>query len=202
MNNPFQNPNRRQFVAGLGGLAVGMLLAPATALAFSVEKARALIENVVADIQKIINSGKPEAAMLRDFEGIFKDYADTAIIGQLVLGADGRSASNGQKRAFAKAFQGYISRKYGRRFREFAGGTVEITGAKAVKSYYEVTTKTTFQGQSPFDVVFVVSDKSRRFIDMKIEGISLIKSERSEIGTMLDKRGGDLNRLIADLKNL
>ena len=36
--------------------------------------------------------------------------------------------------------------------------------------------------------------------DIIIEGISMLKLEREEIGNVLDKRGGDLNRLIADLK--
>ncbi|HGG06748.1 MAG TPA: ABC transporter substrate-binding protein [Aliiroseovarius sp.] len=193
------NPLSRRFVLiGLSSLA----LIPNMALAFSVDKARALIDDVINEIQKIINSGKSESALLRDFEKIFSKYGDRDVIGQLVLGADGRSASSSQKRAFAKAFQGYISRKYGRRFREFAGATVEVKSAKAVKSFYEVTTTTTMQGQAPFEVIYVVSDKSGRFIDIKIEGISLIKSERSEIGAMLDRRGGDLNRLIAELKTI
>ncbi len=195
MNNPL---NRRFVLIGLSSVA----LFPSAALAFSVDKARALIDDVINEIQKIINSGKSESALLRDFEKIFSKYGDRDIIGQLVLGADGRSASASQKRAFAKAFQGYISRKYGRRFREFAGAIVEVKNAKAVKSFYEVTTTTKMQGQAPFEVIYVVSDKSGRFIDIKIEGISLIKSERSEIGAMLDRRGGDLNRLIADLKTI
>lgn len=196
------NPDRRRFLMGLGGACAALAMAPVAAFAFSVSQARGLIDKAIADINKIINSGKGEAAMLRDFEQIFASYGDAGTIGQLVLGVDGRSASSSQKRAFAQAFQGYISRKYGRRFREFAGGSVVVQDAKAVKSFYEVKTLTTFPGQAPFEVIFVVADKSGRFIDMRIEGISLIKSERSEIGTMLDRRGGDLNQLIADLKSI
>ena len=113
---------------------------------------------------------------------------------------DGRAASASQKRAFTQAFQGYVGRKYGKRFREFIGGRIEVQDAKQVKSFYEVRTITTITGHAPFEVVFVVSDHNGRFIDMKIEGISLVKSERSEIGAMLDRRRGDLNKLIADLK--
>jgi phospholipid transport system substrate-binding protein len=183
-----------------------MILASATltghaAFAFSTAQAESLIDKAVADINSIINSGKAENAMLKDFERIFSKYADGNRIGQLVLGADGRSASAGQKSAFSKAFQSYISRKYGRRFREFIGGSVEVKSAKAVKSFYEVKTNATLKGSAPFEVVFVVADDSGRFIDMKIEGISLVKAERAEIGAMLDKRKGNLDLLVADLKN-
>ena len=40
--------------------------------------------------------------------------------------------------AFTKAFRGYISRKYGKRFREFIGGKIEVRGARPVKSFFEV----------------------------------------------------------------
>ncbi len=192
---------RRAFMATLGGFAISLAYVPA-AYAFSVDKAEALIDKVITDIFRIINSGKPEAVALREFEGIFSQYADTDIIGRLVLGADGRTASAAQKRAFASAFQGYISRKYGRRFRELAGGGIEITDAQAIKNRFEVTTITIRPGRRPLEVIYVVSGRSGLFFDMRIAGISLIKSERSEIGTMLDRRGGDLNRLIADLKQM
>jgi phospholipid transport system substrate-binding protein len=59
------------------------------------------------------------------------------------------------------------------------------------------------RGQSPFSVTFMVSDRSGsdRFFDLLIEGISLLKSERAEIGAMLDKRGGNIDALISDLKS-
>ena len=48
---------------------------------------------------------------------------------------------------------------------------------------------------------FVVSDRSGKilFVDILIEGISLLKSERVEIGAMLDRQGGDVDRLVAAL---
>jgi len=201
MSNPFHTPSRRLMLAGLGSLAL-LAGAAAPAMAFSDDKALRLIQKVIDDIQTIIDSGKPEAAKLKDFEDIFSRYADVPVIGQLVLGADGRSASASQKRAFADAFKIYISHKYGRRFREMIGARIEIGKVRKVKSFYEVTTQTIQKGQAPFEVIYVVSDKSGRFIDLKIEGISLIKSERAEIGAMLDKRRGNLDQLIADLRKM
>jgi phospholipid transport system substrate-binding protein len=34
---------------------------------------------------------------------------------------------------------------------------------------------------------------------MLIEGISLLKAEKSEIGSLLDKNRGDIDKMIADL---
>ena len=191
---------RRQVLAGLLGTAV-FLTAPA-AFALSEAEARRLIDGVVGDINAIINSGKSERAMYGDFERVFRRYADVPAIARTALGPPARSASSAQMRAFTDAFVGYLARKYGKRFRDFIGGKVEVTGARAVKSFQEVQAVAKLQGQAPFAVSFMVSDRSGsdRFFDLLIEGISLLKSERAEIGAMLDKRRGDLNAMIVDLK--
>lgn len=192
--------NRRQVLAASSAFA--LLAAAAPAFALSEGEARTLINRAVADINKVINSGASASSMYRSFEGIFTKYADVPTIARSALGPPARSASSAQMRAFTKAFAGYMSRKYGKRFREFAGGTVEVTGARAVKSFQEVRAVAKLPGQSPFAVSFMVSDRSGRdkFFDLLIEGISLLKSERAEIGAMLDKRSGNLDALINDLQ--
>ncbi len=200
-NDRPENPPRRRVLIGAAALA-GAALTGAPALAMSDAQAKALVDKVVADINRIIASGKPEKQMYRDFEQIFARYAYVDGIARTVLGPPARQASKAQMRAFAKAFQGYMGRKYGKRFREFIGGKVIVKGARKIKSFYEVTTTVVLRGEDPFTVTFMVSDKSGKplFFDMLIEGISLLKSEKSEIGAMLDKRRGNLDALIADLK--
>ncbi len=192
--------NRRRFVAtALTGMTVVALPLPAFALTEA--QAKQLVNSVVADITRIIDSGKSENAMLRDFQKIFVQYGDVPIMARYALGADARTASSAQLRQFTKAFEGYISRKYGRRFREFIGGEVTVRNARKIKTGYEVRTSVKLRGSSPFEVTFLVSDKSGRgkFYNMFIEGVNLLLTERTEIGAMLDARGGDLNRLIKDL---
>ena len=106
-------------------------------------------------------------------------------------------------KAFTKAFQVYISRKYGRRFREFIGGKIEVNDARPVKSYFEVISTAYLKGESPFEVRWHVSDKSGHdlFFNIIIEGVNMLASERTEIGAMLDKRKGNIDALIADLHN-
>lgn len=194
---------RRHLIAGLAGGAVALSVAR-PALALDVESAKVLIGALVNDINGIINSGASESAMYGQFEKVFIKYADVPIIAQSALGVAARSASAGQMKAFTAAFQGYISRKYGSRFREFIGGKIEVVDAKQVKSFYEVISTAYLKGQSPFEVRWQVSDKSGRelFFNMIIEGVNMVATERTEIGAMLDQRGGNLDQLIADLKGL
>lgn len=189
---------RRTFIAA--ALATGLM--PVRAFALTTGQARSLVDQIVGDINSVIGSGASESAMIRQFEQIFADYADVPIIARSALGNPWRSASDAQRRAYVGAFQSYMAKKYGRRFREFIGGRIEITDAKTVPNGIEVHANALLQGQAPYNVSFVISDGSGapKFINMFIEGISMILSERTEIGAMLDRRRGDINGLIADLE--
>lgn len=194
---------RRGFGIGLVGGAATLALPPA-AHALTVDQARDLINRAVADVNKAINSGKSEAQMYPDFEKIFAKYADVPTIARSALGVAARSATPAQLSAFTKAYQAYIARKYGRRFREFIGGVIEVTDARPIKTYYEVISVARLKGRAPFDLRWHVSDKSGKnlFFNLVIEGVNMLSTERTEIGAMLDKRKGDIDALIADLKKI
>ncbi|MFN6978306.1 MAG: phospholipid-binding protein MlaC [Gemmobacter sp.] len=197
-------PTRRQVVLGglaaIGATAFGI----APAAAFAVADARRLIDTVVADVNSVIASGKSEAAMLRDFEALFARHADVATIARSALGPAARTASAGDMQAFTRAFQGYIARKYGRRFREFIGGQIEVMDARPIRSYYEVITLARLRGQSPFDLRWHVSDRGGRpmFFNIIIEGVNMLAAERTEIQSMLDRRRGNIPALIQDMNAL
>ena len=196
------NLTRRTLLAA-GTAAVALTTLPQSAHAtLSEAQARTLVDALVADINQVIASGKSETAMYTEFARIFARYSDVPTIARYTLGADARSATPAQMTAFTREFQRYISVKYGKRFREFIGGKIEVQGAKEVKSFIEVKTLALLQGQAPFEVTFLVSDKggSALFFNMFIEGINMLLTERTEIGAMLDRRKGNIDGLIEDLK--
>ena len=191
--------DRRAFVAGLATLPI---LAPGAAAALTAREADALVQRVVGDINTVINSGKSENSMYRDFERIFRRYADLGGIAQIVLGPTRRQMSSAQLRSFVDAFTVYMSRKYGKRFREFIGGTIEVVRTRDRKRWIEVDTITRLRGSSPFEVVFKVSSRTGKnlFFDIVIEGISLGKTERTEIQSMYDRSGRNVDGMIQQLR--
>lgn len=191
---------RRNFAGGL--MAGGLVLGASPVWALTNAQAETLVTSLVADINKTIASGKSEAAMIRDFERIFRRYGDIPAIASVAMGVDARRASNAQRKAFSNAFTGYISRKYGKRFREFIGGRLEIQGTRPARRGIEVVTTAFLRGEAPFEVSFVISDARGKplFFNMFIEGIDMLLTERTEIGAMIDKRRGDIDAMINDLK--
>jgi len=189
---------RRSFLLGLTST---MVAGPA----FALDKARAtqLVDRLVAEINRTINFGGSEAKLLRAFENIFAQYADVNIIARSALGPAARSASSSELSAFILAFRGYIARKYGKRFQEFIGSEIVVKGTKNRGKFFEVDASVRLKGITPFEVSFRVSDRSGEnlFFDIIIEGISLLSSERVEIGALLDARNGNIARMTRDLVN-
>lgn len=192
---------RRVVLAGLGSMAC---VAPMPGWALSGRVAEALVTSAVSDINRIIASNRSEARKLTDFEAVFARYADVNIIALTTLGAARRGASPEEVRAYVSVFRGYFSRKYGRRFNEFVGGQINVTGSRKVKSNIEVQSTAKLRGSAPFQVNWLVSDRSGqpKIFNIIIEGVNTLTSERSEIGAMLDRRGGSIARLTADLRKL
>lgn len=194
--------SRRHLIAA-GAAAATLGAMPTASFALTDASARTLIDRVVAEINRVIGSGKSVSSMIREFERIFARYADVNIIARSTLGPDSRRASAAQMRAFTDAFRGYIARKYGKRFNEFVGGKIEVKGVQQVKSWHEVRSTVYLRGEAPFEVLFLVSDRSGKdlFFDMVIEGVSLRLTERTEIGAMLDRRQGSIDAMIQDLRS-
>ena len=193
----------RRSATGLIGAALATFtLVPTTASALSNASAKKLVNSLVGEINRVIASGKPEKSMYRDFERIFAKYGATSYISAYAMGHDGRRASGAQKKKFSKEFQTYLARKYGSRFREFIGGRLEVQSVRPVKSWFEVKTTAYLRRDSPFAVTFLVSNRTGRdkFFNMFIEGINLLLTERTEIGAMIDRRGGNIDKMIADLR--
>lgn len=201
---PISSTDRRRLLAaGLAAAAAGTFAAwPGSLVAMTQAEARELISSVVGEVHAIINSGRSEAQMLQDFEALFDRHGDIPVIARSVLGPPARTATPAQLSAFTAAFRGYMARKYGRQFRRFIGATAEVTGARQVQSYWEVISTMTLRGEPPFEVRWHVSDRSGQhlFFNLIIEGVNLLAAERQEIGSMLERRGGNLDRMIEDLR--
>jgi phospholipid transport system substrate-binding protein len=191
--------SRRFFLAA----SICAVLRPEVAVSSQQDAAVKVVDKAVSDINQIINSGDTERKMLRSFEKVFNTYADVPTIAKYALGRDVRTASALQINDYTKAFSTYFATKYGKRFREFIGGRIEIVSVEKVKKYYLVNTIAHMPAYEPFDVDFLVSEQKGRplIFNLIIEGVNMLLAERQEIGALLDRNSGKIDALIGDLKS-
>ena len=132
----------------LVGLASCALAGPVFAL--DRREATQLVDQLVGQINAAIDSGISETKLIGQFERIFADYADVNIIARSALGPAARTAKPAEIEAYVAAFRGYIARKYGKRFHEFVGGKIAVTGTSDRGKFYEVMAMTELRGSAPF----------------------------------------------------
>ncbi len=179
------------------------LTSPAVAL--NTSQAEELILKVTNEVQSVINSGKSENAMIQQFEGIFERYANVRAIAGTVLGPPWRSASDADKSAYVAAFKGYLSRKYGKQFREFKGAKIQVTTSKDFgRKGIFVQSMISTSKWAPFPVEWHVVERNGKleFFDLSIEGVKLISTERTEVRALLNANGGSVGKLAQALKKL
>lgn len=191
--------NKREFL--LAGIAAASLM-PTPGFALSKSSAEKLVTSLVADVMSSINSGKSANALYRDFEKIFAKYADVDIIARKALGPAWRSANASQRSAYVSAFKGYMARNYGKRFDEFKGASIKITNSRKVSGGFLVSTNVKLKGQAPFQTDWHIVDArgKDKMYNLFIEGVSVLTDVRTQIGAMLDRRGGSIDKLTVHLK--
>lgn len=201
---PTSNPHglgRRHLLLGLAAAgALAALGGPAAAQATG--QAQTLVKTLSSELTALVNSGRSESQMYASFESVLGKYADMQAIGASVLGPPWRTASGAQRQAFISAFSHYLSRRYGKQFREYKNAQINVTGAKdGGRVGVLVNSQVVRPGQANVAVDWQVSAQSGspKVVNLVIEGVSMLATERAEIGAKLDAAGGSLDKLIASL---
>ena len=155
-----------------------------------------LYSELVATSLKELTIDQQEAELKK----LFQKYVDVPIIARAVLGKSWRDANSDQRERFIHAFKTYVSNKYGKQFSEFKGTKLEIVKSRdtQTKAGVLVSTEVVVPGNTPLKVVWQVSDGSGslKLIDMRVEGISMLSTERQEFRSKLKKFNGSIEDLI------
>ncbi len=195
----------RTAMALIAGATAG--LAPSLCHALSEDEATAHVRGAIKEIMVLVDGPDDSALKAPQLLAIMERRAAMPQIARFAAGIAWRGMSEDQQTRFVAAFGGFISRIYSNRFQEYAGGGPPGEGFKmgrvidAGRKGMLVTTSIIRTGEAPVEVEWLVTDRPGRIViaDIVIEGISMLVTEREEIGGMLEARGGDVDKLIDDL---
>ena len=130
----------------------------------------------------------------RTFRDLLRDGFDLNYIGKLTLGRHWRSASAAQKQEFERVFPEYVLRIYSNRLRERGDETFEvINSVPAGKKDIYIRSEIIRPDGPPVAADWRVRYKNESFkvVDLKIEGISMVLTQRDEFSSRINKDGFD-----------
>jgi len=115
---------------------------------------------------------------------IILPICDLERMGKYILAKHWKTASDYQREMFVSEFKQILIRNYGKHLAEYSNAKVTVLPYKITeeKLYQTVNTKLdTGIGSKPFqvDYVFRVTEESSKVVDVRIEGMSILKTFRT-----------------------
>lgn len=194
--------DRRAFLGAGIGMAALAFSAPAQAL--GTDEAKAHVQKTLNDIIALLKqpgTGESRAPQLQE---IMETRANVPLLARFSAGRAWREMEKSQQQEFVQAFSRYIAVTYSRRFDEYSGDPKITIGRTLDAGRKGILVESPIQAPSgeAVAVEWLVSDRGGRteVVDLIIEGISMAATQREELGAMLDKRGGDVDKLIAHMR--
>lgn len=156
--------------------------------------AGAFIDGLVHDALGTINSKQTtEEDRTKHFHDLLEKDFDMQWISHFVLGRYWNSASEQDRQQFIKLFTEYVVRSYSQRFSEYSGETVKIVGTRDAGDNAIVRSEIVHpNGGDPAKVDWRVrkGEDGYRIVDVDVEGVSMIVTQRDQFGSVMQHEGG------------
>ena len=196
-------PSRRQvLISGFALLAATTPLMPARAAG----EASAVVSDFGDHMLQMLNDPKVSPSeRQKQFGALLDKDFDFAAIGRFVLGRYWATATDPEKQEFAPVFRDYVVQSYSVRFGEFGGAAFKVTGERPESPTSTIVSTTVMQknNPTPAKVDWRVSTASGapRITEVIVDGISMSLTHRQEFASLIERQGGGVAGLIAQLKS-
>lgn len=191
--------DRRMFCRGLMvAIAIGMTGAVRPAFA---DSARDFVQSVGDQVVQVLQQGLPRDDAERQLHAIWLAAFDVQGIGRAVLGKNWKKATEPQRQEYMGLFPDYVAQLYANQFSDYSGETFAVNGSKpGSDGRTVVNARIDRPGGDPIKVDFIVQADAQPplITDVKVEGVSLLVTKRSEFDSVVAQRG--IDGLIAALR--
>lgn len=189
----------------LAALPLSALLGRAAAGASESAEAAAFVQLLADQVIKVLTDkalGKDERVTA--LAAVFLDGFDVRAIGLFVLGVYGRNVPEPARQSYLAVFKDYVVQSYAVRFNSYAGESFAVTrtapdGENGSWVFSDIGKK----GEEPTEVQWRVRANAGTYkiIDVVVEGVSLLVTQRSEFSSVLQRNNGSVPSLTALLRD-
>jgi len=180
-------------------LAVAALAAPVQA---ADGPAAALIEKASSEVIALIKA-KTGPAREEGIRSILVTYFDLPFMGQSALGTHWAATPAPQRERFLKAVVSAEARAYSERFGQYGGQTLAVGRVSTRPNGVTVVDSKLSQASGqPIVIQWEIRDAGQglRITDVKIEGVSMVMTRRSDFNSYIQSHGGKVEPLIEELE--
>jgi len=172
-----------------------LILVPALeARAADIADAGGFVRGVISrGLSILADPNARQADRERAFRSLFEQSFDVARISRFVLGRYWRIASDEEKTQFTHIYSAFVGHNLAVQLHQYAGETVSVTGVRPEGDVTMVaTTMVRPNSGAPAKVNWRVGSGPAGFkiVDVDVEGISMLLSQRQEFASIIQHNGG------------
>ena len=157
--------------------------------------APAFITQLGNEALSVITSGQNKAQKQPQLEAIFSKYVDIPWVARFVMGRYWRQATETQKEQYVKEYRGFVLSHYSENFVNHSQGSFNVGPSRPDERGYTMVLMTiTAPGQPDVLLDYRLTkqpDGNFKIVDVVVEGVSLITTQRSEFASVIERNGID-----------
>lgn len=177
----------------LRSLAVALLLA-SPVQASDTAKAKEFIDSIASQVLLINKEGANSLDVKKQkMEALFTDKVDLDFVAKFALGKHWRAATPAQQAAYVTAYKPFILKNYAGRLSRYSGQTYTLKNTRSEGSEAVVSMEIVDPDGQNVLVDYRLNEVAGtyRIVDITVEGVSLLTTQRSEFNSIVDQKGVD-----------
>ena len=187
-------------------LAAGAAVSFATPLAspaFAADPAAELISTTAAQVIDIVKTTTAGPARQAAIQQVMQTRFDLPYMAQTALGAHWAKATPEQQVRFVRATETAEAKAYSERFGQYAGQTLTIGKTTSrPNGVFIVDSRLNQSNGQPIKLEWEVRQGAQglRITDVKVEGVSMVMTRRSDFNSYIQTNGGKVQPLLDELE--
>jgi len=162
-----------------------------------------VINNLGNRALEVLGKNANPAQRVARFHDLFREDFDVPGIARFVLGRYWKTATPEEQQEFVKLFEDYIALVYSNQLAAYSGETLKVTGSRTSAEEAIVASEISRPtGSPPVKVDWHLTDRNGTYkiSDVWVDGISMAVTQRSEFASVIQRSGGQVAGLIAQLR--
>ena len=178
----------------VGVLALAWGAAATLRTADAADDPNAFVQGIGDEVVKVLQQNLPREKTGEQLNAIWLEAFDVDGIGRAVLGKNWKKATDEQRKAYMELFPKYVAKLYAIQFSNYSGETFVVKGSKPLSDGSTiVNAEIDRPNGEPIKLDFIVKKGAQglKVADVKVEGVSLLVTKRSEFDSVVAQKGID-----------
>ncbi|MES2984228.1 MAG: ABC transporter substrate-binding protein [Pseudomonadota bacterium] len=175
-------------------LSLLVALSLGTATAANASDPKAFVDGLGAQVLSVVkNDALSKTEKQAKIEAMFSDKVDINFVAKFVLGKSWRTATPQQQQAYIAAYKPFILKNYASKLTKYSGQTYTLKAARIDGDASVVPMEINDPSGQNIHVDYRLQSNGGNFkvVDITVEGVSLLATQRSEFSGIIENKGVD-----------